>query len=90
MGEVATLMQDQKVRKIEKRLYKLNRHYGESEFIEAESIDDVARYVGEADKSGNIVMSVTEIRLDGTHPRVAITKLKAYKEAVKEEEEGNI
>ena len=72
------------MRTIEKQLYKINRYYGRSEFIEADNIDEIAKYVGESDKAGNTVMSVTEINLDGTHPRVAITKLKAYKDAVKE------
>lgn len=71
------------MRQIEMQLYKINRYYGRSEFIEAENIDEVARYVAESDKAGNTVMSVTEINLDGTHPRVAITKLKAYKEVIK-------
>ncbi len=71
------------MRIVEKQLYKINRYYGKSEFVEAESIDDVAKYVGESDKAGHTVMSVTEINLDGTHPRVAITKLKAYKDAIK-------
>ena len=73
------------MRVIEKQLYKITRYYGKSEFIEASNIDEVARYVGESDKMGHTVMSVTEINLDGTHPRVAITKLKAYKDAVKKE-----
>ncbi len=72
------------MRAIENQLYKINRYYGKSEFIEAANIDEVARYVGESDKAGNTVMSVTEINIDGTHPRVAITKLKAYKDAVRE------
>ena len=71
------------MRVIEKQLYKINRHYGQSEFIEADNIDEVARYVAESDKKGITVSSVTQINLDGTHPRVAITKLEAYKEAVK-------
>ena len=71
------------MRIIEKQLYKINRYYGRSVFVEADSLDEVAKYVGESDKAGNTVMSVTEINLDGTHPRVAVTKLKAYKEAVK-------
>ena len=71
------------MRIIEKQLYKINRHYGRSEFIEADNLDDVARYVGESDKKGNTVMSVTEINIDGSHPRVAITKTKAYKDALK-------
>ena len=73
------------MRVIEKQLYKINRYYGKTEFIEASNLDEVARYVGESDRMGNTVMSVTEINLDGTHPRVAITKLKAYKDAVKKE-----
>jgi hypothetical protein len=68
---------------IKNQIYKINRYYGVSEFVEADNIDEVARYVGESDKKGNTVMSVTKINLDGTHPRVAITKLKAYKDAVK-------
>ena len=71
------------MRIIDKQLYKIKRYYGKSEFIEADSLDEVARYVGESDKAGHTVMSVTEINLDGTHPRVAITKMKAYKDAVK-------
>ena len=74
------------MRVIEKQLYKINRHYGPSEFIEAESLDEVAKYVGESDKRGQTVMCVTEINLNGTHPRVAITKLQAYKDAVKKED----
>ena len=68
---------------IEKQLYKITRYYGKSEFIEAESIDEIAKYVGESNRAGQTVSSVTEINLDGTHPRVAITKLQAYKDAVK-------
>lgn len=71
------------MRIIEKQLYKINRYYGRSEFVEADSLDEVAKYVGKSDKAGNTVMSVTEINLDGTHPRVAITRLRAYKEVVK-------
>lgn len=71
------------MRIIEKQLYKINRYYGKSEFVEADSLDEVAKYVGECNKRGETVMSVTEINLDGTHPKVAITKLKAYKDAVK-------
>lgn len=71
------------MRVIEKQLYKITRYYGRSEFIEADSLEEVARYVGESNRTGNTVMSVTEINLDGTHPRVAVTKMEAYKEAVK-------
>lgn len=71
------------MRIVEKQLYKITRHYGRSEFIEADNIDEVAKYVGESNRNGQTVMSVLEINLDGTHPRVAITKTKAYKEAVK-------
>lgn len=71
------------MRVVEKQLYKINRYYGKSEFVEAENVDEVAKYVAESDKAGHTVMSVTEINLDGTHPRVAITKLKAYKDAIK-------
>lgn len=71
------------MRIIEKQLYKINRYYGRSEFVEANNLDEVAKYVGESDKAGQTVMSVTEINLDGTHPRIAISKLKAYKDAVK-------
>ena len=71
------------MRIIEKQLYKITRYYGRSEFIEADSLEEVARYVGESNRIGNTVMSVTEINLDGTHPRVAVTKMEAYKEAVK-------
>lgn len=51
--------------------------------MEADNIDELARYVAESDKQGYIVSSVTEINLDGSHPRVAITRLKAYKDALK-------
>ena len=71
------------MRVIEKQLYKITRYYGRSEFIEADSLEEVARYVGESNRTGNTVMSVREINLDGTHPRVAVTKMEAYKEAVK-------
>lgn len=71
------------MRVIEKKLYKINRFYGRSEFVEADNIDELARYVAESDKQGYIVSSVTEINLDGSHPRVAITRLKAYKDALK-------
>ncbi len=77
------LMKADKPRKVEKRLFKINRYYATSEFVEAASIDEVARYVAESDKKGQTVMSVTEINLDGTHPRVAINKLKAYKKQKK-------
>lgn len=72
------------MRVIESQLYKINRYYGKSEFIEASTIDEVARYVAESDKKGHTVMSVSEINLDGSHPRVAISKLKAYKDVLKE------
>ena len=67
---------------VEKQLYKITRYYGKSEFIEAESIDEIAKYVGESNRAGQTVSSVTEVNLDGTHSRVAISKLKAYKDAV--------
>lgn len=72
------------MRIIEKQLYKINRYYGTSEFVEAENVDEIAKYVAESSKKGQIVMSVTEINLDGTHPRIAITKLKAYQDVIKE------
>jgi len=72
------------MRSIEKQLYKVTRYYGRSEFIEADSVDEVAKYVAESNKAGNTVSSVTEINLDGSHPKVTITKLKAYKDAIKE------
>ena len=71
------------MRVIKGQLYKISRYYGRCEFVEAENIQEVARYVGESDKAGNTVASVNEINLDGSHPRVAIAKLKAYKEALK-------
>jgi len=71
------------MRVIEKQLYKINRHYGRSEFVEVNNLDELARYVAESDKQGYTVSSVTEINLDGSHPRVAITRLKAYKDASK-------
>ena len=67
------------VKRIEKQLYKISRRYSSSEFVVADSLDDLARYVAQMDKKGATAMSVTEINLDGTHPRVAITSLKAYK-----------
>lgn len=70
------------MRIIEKQLYKINK-IGGSVFVEADNLDEVARYVGECDKKGYSVLSVTEINLDGTHPRVAVCKMKAYKDAVK-------
>lgn len=76
------------MRSIEKQLYKITRYHGRSEFIEADSVDEVAKYVAESDKAGNTVSSVTEINLDGSHPKVAITKLKAYKDAIKEVSAG--
>lgn len=71
------------MRVIEQQLYKIKHHYGSDEFVEADNVDEVARYVGELNKAGNTVMSVTEINIDGTHPRVVINKLKAYKDSVK-------
>lgn len=68
---------------VEKQLYKITRYYGRTEFIEAENVNEIAKYFGESDRAGHTVSSVTEINLDGTHPRVAITKLQAYKDAVK-------
>ena len=70
------------MRIIEKQLYKITRYYGRSEFVESDDIKEVAEYVGKCDKSGNIVKSVTEINIDGSHPRVAVCKLKEYKDAV--------
>lgn len=39
---------------VENQLYKITRHYGKSEFIEAESIDEIAKYVGESDRAGHM------------------------------------
>ena len=68
---------------IENQLYKITYYYERSEFVEAEKVEEIARYVGQRVRAGKSVSSVTEINLDGTHPRVAISKMKAYKEAVK-------
>ena len=68
---------------VQKQLYKIKRFYGKTEFVEAKNIDEIAKYVGYSDRAGQTVSSVTEVNLDGTHPRVAVTKLKAYKDAVK-------
>jgi len=71
------------MRIIKGKIYKVNRLYRGSEFVEADNVDDIARYVAGIVKKGCPVTQVTEIRPDGTHPRVAILKSKAFKDAIK-------
>lgn len=70
------------VRVIERQLYKIN-HYSSSEFVEADSLDDLARYVARKDAEGQTCGTVTEINLDGSHPRVAVVGLAAYQKEMK-------
>ena len=45
---------------VEKQLYKITRRYGKSEFIEAESIDAIAKYVGESDRAGQYSIRIND------------------------------
>ena len=68
---------------IKKQLYKLTRDYGMGEFIEADGIDDLALYVANALKNGEIIRTIAEVNLDGSHPRIAINKYEAFKNAMR-------
>ena len=67
------------MRVIKQRLYKVTRYYGAATYVEAADDEEIAKYAAEENLNGHSVKSVSEIRLDGTHSKVAICKMDSYK-----------
>lgn len=71
-------------RAIDEKLYCITSCMGNKRFIECEDIDDLAEYIARQECNGYSVTSVTEVRCDGSKPRVAIKSNPTYKKWIKE------
>lgn len=71
-------------RAIDGKLYCITSYMGNKRFIECEDIDDLAEYIARQECNGYSVTSVTEVRCDGSKPRVAIKSNPTYKKWIKE------
>lgn len=71
-------------RLIENPLYCIRRYDGYAIFYETDSVKQLAKFVAEYEVKGNIVTSITEIRTDGSKPRVPIKSTSYYKKMIKE------
>lgn len=71
-------------RVIEEKLYCITSYMGNKRFIECKDTDDLAEYIARQECNGYSVTSVTEIRCDGSKPRVAIKSNPTYKKWIEE------
>lgn len=64
-------------------LYKVNQMYGSSYFVEASSKEELFVFVADKVSKGAIISSVTEVRLDGSTPKVKVLSDKEFKKILK-------
>lgn len=72
------------IRIIEGKLFCITSYVGNKRFIECKDTDDLAEYIARQEYNGYSVTSVTEVRCDGSKPRVAIKSNPTYKRWIKE------
>ena len=72
-------------REIKKTLYRVS-FYGVSNrhFVECESLDDLYDYVAHKVALGDICVGVSEVRKDGSMPKVPVLSTKEYKKLIRE------
>ena len=63
------------------KVYQIKTHLGYRYFVVTDNLDELARFCAGKDKKGYVISSVVEMQPDGKSPRIAIHKMKAYKEA---------
>lgn len=71
-------------------LYKVNQMYGSSYFVEASSKEELFVFVADKVSKGAIISSVSEIRLDGTTPKVKVLSDKRFKKILKDILDSNV
>ncbi len=71
-------------------LYKVNQMYGSSYFVEASSKEELFVFVADKVSKGAIISSVTEVRLDGSTPKVKVLSDKEFKKILKNIFDGNL
>lgn len=68
------------LQKIKNNLYKIKFHYGTSQFVECDNIEDLFFYIAtELVPNGYVVSSVSEICVDGSTPKVKVFTDKRFK-----------
>ena len=74
------------LREIKKKntLYKVNQMYSPSYFVEASSKEELFIFIADKVLKGAIINSVTEVRLDGTTPKVKVLSDKRFKKILKD------
>lgn len=73
------------LREIKKKntLYKVNQMYSPSYFVEASSKEELFIFIADKVLKGAIINSVTEVRLDGSTPKVRVLSDKEFKKILK-------
>lgn len=69
--------------KTKNTLYKVNQMYSSSYFVEASSKEELFIFIADKVSKGAIINSVTEVRLDGSTPKVKVLSDKEFKKILK-------
>lgn len=69
--------------KTKNTLYKVNQMYGSPYFVEASSKEELFIFIADKVLKGAIINSVTEVRLDGSTPKVRVLSDKEFKKILK-------
>lgn len=69
--------------KTKNTLYKVNQMYSPSYFVEASSKEELFIFIADKVLKGAIINSVTEVRLDGSTPKVRVLSDKEFKKILK-------
>lgn len=64
-------------------LYKVNQMYGSPYFVEASSKEELFIFIADKVLKGAIINSITEVRLDGSTPKVKVLSDKEFKKILK-------
>lgn len=71
------------LREIKEGMFKINRLYGTPYYVEASSKEELFVFVADKVSKGAIISSVTEVRLDGSTPKVKVLSDKEFKKILK-------
>lgn len=69
--------------KTKNTLYKVNQMYSPSYFVEASSKEELFIFIADKVLKGTIINSVTEVRSDGSTPKVKVLSDKEFKKILK-------
>jgi len=72
------------LREIKEGMFKINRVYGTPYYVEASCEKELFIFVADKAAKGEIITSVSEIRLDGTTPKVKVLSDKRFKKILKD------